>query len=179
LADARQRIGLYIDHYNLQRPHQGIEGLVPADRFFFAAPEVLQTLKERVAANARELAQHGVPKPPFYLTGQVEGQPFSIHRAGDRVVLQRGNQPAEDIDLVAAQPSSEVPTAPAREELPRPTCPDGSPLSLFQHTSRSWAPGTSPIDGLRRPTADSSPPQPPESAADQLEPPPDAAGGAS
>jgi hypothetical protein len=95
------------------------------------------------------------------------------------VVLQRGNQPAEDIDLVAAQPSSEVPTAPAREELPRPTCPDGSPLSLFQHTSRSWAPGTSPIDGLRRPTADSSPPQPPESAADQLEPPPDAAGGAS
>ena len=36
LADARQRIGLYIDYYNLQRPHQGIGGLVPADRFFFA-----------------------------------------------------------------------------------------------------------------------------------------------
>jgi transposase InsO family protein len=37
LADARQRIGLYIDHYNLQRPHQGIDGLVPGDRFFSAA----------------------------------------------------------------------------------------------------------------------------------------------
>jgi transposase InsO family protein len=158
LADARQRIGLYIDYYNLQRPHQGIEGLVPADRFFHAAPEVLQTLKERVAANARELAQHGVPKPPFYLTGQVEGQPFSVHRAGDRVVLQRGSQPAEDIELVPAHPASEVPPAAAREELPRPTCPDGSPLSLWQHTSRTWEPGTSALDGLVPPTASAVPP---------------------
>ena len=31
LADARQRIGLYIDYYNFQRPHQGIEGMVVAD----------------------------------------------------------------------------------------------------------------------------------------------------
>ena len=45
LGDARQRIGLFIDYYNFQRPHQGIDGLVPADRFFGAAPEVLKTLK--------------------------------------------------------------------------------------------------------------------------------------
>jgi transposase InsO family protein len=50
LADARQRIGLYIDYYNLQRAHQGIDGMVPADRFFSAALEVLKTLKEWVAA---------------------------------------------------------------------------------------------------------------------------------
>ena len=60
-----ERIGLFIDYYNLQRPHQGIEGLVPADRFFYAAPEVLKTLKQRVAENARELARQGVPKPPL------------------------------------------------------------------------------------------------------------------
>lgn len=41
--------------YNLQRPHQGIGGLVPADRFFSAAPEVLKTLNERVAAKPLEL----------------------------------------------------------------------------------------------------------------------------
>src|SRR5262249_27349935 len=29
LGDARRRIGLFIDHYNFQRPHQGIGGLVP------------------------------------------------------------------------------------------------------------------------------------------------------
>ena len=32
LGDAQRRIGLFIDHYNFQRPHQGIGGLVPADR---------------------------------------------------------------------------------------------------------------------------------------------------
>ena len=62
LDDARQRIGLFIDYYNFQRPHQGIDGLVPADRFFDAAPEVRKTLKERVAANALELARHGCPR---------------------------------------------------------------------------------------------------------------------
>ena len=30
LGDARQRIGLFIDYYNFQRVHQGIEGLAPA-----------------------------------------------------------------------------------------------------------------------------------------------------
>ncbi len=45
LAEARQRIGLFIDHYNFQRPHQGVDGLVPADRYFGAAPEVLATLR--------------------------------------------------------------------------------------------------------------------------------------
>ena len=87
LGDAQRRIGLFIDHYNFQRPHQGIEGLVPADRFFGAAPEVLRTLQARVAANALELARNGVPKTPFYLTGQVGGQPFSVHAEGERVIL--------------------------------------------------------------------------------------------
>src|SRR5262245_49481956 len=61
LADARSRIGHFIDHYNFQRPHQGIGGCVPADRFFGAAPAVLQALKGRVAANAAQLARQGVP----------------------------------------------------------------------------------------------------------------------
>ncbi len=87
LGDAQRRIGLFIDHYNFQRPHRGIGGLVPADRFFGAAPEVLRTLQARVAANALELARHGVPKEPFYLTGQVGGKPFSLHAEGERVIL--------------------------------------------------------------------------------------------
>src|SRR5271170_3241622 len=78
LEDARRRIGHFIDHYNFQRPHQGIDGLVPADRFFGAAPDVLRTLRERVAANALELARQGAVKPPFYVTGQVAGQAFSV-----------------------------------------------------------------------------------------------------
>jgi transposase InsO family protein len=52
LADAQRRIGHFIDYYNFQRTHQGIEGLVPADRYFGTGSEVLAMLKKRVAANA-------------------------------------------------------------------------------------------------------------------------------
>src|SRR5579884_46976 len=101
LGDAQRRIGLFIDHYNFQRPHQGIGGLVPADRFFGAAPEVLGTLQARVAANALELARSGVPKAPFYLTGQVGGQPFSLHAEGERVILTGAAGARREIDLAA------------------------------------------------------------------------------
>jgi hypothetical protein len=53
--------------------------------FFRAAPEVIKTLQARVASNALELARQGAPKAPFYLTGQVGGQPFS----NGRKVLRR------------------------------------------------------------------------------------------
>ena len=155
LADARQRIGLFIDHYNLQRPHQGIESLVPADRFFQAAPEVLKTLKARVAQNARELAQKGIPKKPFYLTGQVEGQPFSVHREGDRVVLHRAGEEREDIELIAAE--RKPPQVPSSEEaLPTALCPDGSPLSLWQHGAHVPNPGTSALDSFCPPDQEAS-----------------------
>src|SRR5262245_10595771 len=122
LGDAQRRIGLFIDHYNFQRPHRGLDGLIPADRFFGAAPEVLQTLKARVAANALQLARHGVPKAPFYLTGQVGGKPFSIHAEGERVFLTGAASGRREIDLVPpASPSPEPPPVPASSpegELP-------------------------------------------------------------
>jgi transposase InsO family protein len=149
LADARQRIGLYIDHYNLQRPHQGIDGLVPADRFFRAAPEVLKTLKERVAANALELARHGVPKKPFYLTGQLDGKPFSVHREGDRVILHQADQPREEIDLVDPRQVTSKEVNAEVDTLPQALCPDGSPTTLWQvSTSGTPLPGQSPLDVL-------------------------------
>src|SRR5262249_5242416 len=74
LADAGKRVGHYVDHYNFQRPHQGIGGLVPADRYFGAAPEVRRALEARVQGNALELAREGLPRPPFYVAGQVGGR---------------------------------------------------------------------------------------------------------
>jgi transposase InsO family protein len=118
LGEARTRIGLFVDHYNFQRPHQGIDGLTPADRFFGAAEEVKRTLAARVAANALELARQGVPKAPFYLTGQAGGQPFSVHAEGERMILTRGDG-RQEIDLVP--PPS--PAAVAGAVLPTPVCP--------------------------------------------------------
>jgi transposase InsO family protein len=146
LGDAQRRIGLFIDHHNFQRPHQGIDGLVPADRFFGAATEVRQTLQARVAANALELARNGLPKAPFYLTGQVGGQPFSVHAEGERVILTRPEGARQEIDLVP-------PPSAAEPALPTPVCPAGEVTGLGTEAANAAppAPGTSPLDeGLRR-----------------------------
>jgi hypothetical protein len=146
VEDARRRVSLYFDHYNFLRPHQSLGGLCPADHFFGAAPEVLKTLKARVAANALELARHGVPKKPFYLTGQVGGKAFSVHAEGERVVMTRQDGGREEIDLV--KPDEPQPP----ESYPEPvtvcaTCPsEGEPGS-----EQPPAPGVSPLEaGLER-----------------------------
>lgn len=148
LEDARRRIGHFIDHYNFQRPHQGCEGLVPADRFFGAAPDVLRTLKERVAANAVELARQGVPKPPFYVTGQVAGQTFSVHAEGERMILTREGQSRQEVELVgppgAPTPAPEISVT----TMPVPLCIDGSPTGPLSEEGNeaSPEPGVSPLD---------------------------------
>jgi len=140
LGEARQRIALFIDHYNFQRPHQGIEGLAPADRYFGAAPEVKAALQARVAANALELARHGVPKEPFYLTGQVGGRPFSVHAEGERVFLT-GADGRKEVDL--------TPPPGAASTLPEPVCDRHvSSASDDDFGDRPMPPGASPLDGF-------------------------------
>jgi transposase InsO family protein len=39
-VDCEKRLALFVQAYNFQRPHQALDGLVPADRFFAAAPQV-------------------------------------------------------------------------------------------------------------------------------------------
>ena len=145
LADARARIGHFIDYYNFQRPHSGIDGLVPADRFFRASQEVQRTLGQRVAANALELARHGTLKEPFYVTGQVSGQGFSLHSEGERLILQRQGEPRQEIELAAADRSRK----PA-EAMPAPVCPQAI---IASHPNEPAdrpppAPGESPLSGF-------------------------------
>jgi transposase InsO family protein len=164
LGDAQRRIGLFIDHYNFQRPHRGIDGLVPADRFFGAAPDVLRTLKARVAANALALARHGTPKAPFYLTGQVGGKPFSLHAEGERVILTGAEGARKEIDLAppappaptaaAAPEAGSPPTAPRPPALPEPVCPQGVVAGIHPGDVQGPPPpGVAPLDeALRRAT---------------------------
>jgi transposase InsO family protein len=149
LGEAQRRIGLFIDHYNFQRPHQGIDGLVPADRYFGAAPEVLRTLRARVAANALDLARQGVPREPLYLTGQVGGKPVSLHAEGERVILTGPEGTRQEIDLAAGR-TAPSPAEGSSASLPEPLCPAGA-VALGFTEAEERAPGTSPLDeGLRR-----------------------------
>ena len=145
LGDAQTRIGLFMDYYNFQRVHSGIGGLVPADRFFGAAPEVLKTLKARVAANALELARNGTPKKPFYLTGQVGDKAFSVHAEGERVILTRQEGEREEIELNPGEPKPEEETP---EPLPTPVSAQGIVSSDSDQAGNESppAPGTSPLD---------------------------------
>jgi transposase InsO family protein len=143
LGDAQKRIGLFIDHYNFQRTHSGIDGLVPADRYFGAAAEIKQALQARVAANALTLARQGIPKAPLYLTGQVGGQPVSLHAEGERVILTGPSGGRQEVDLAATA---------ARQELPEPVCPSGV-VCGEPEAEQEPAPGISPVDELLPPAA--------------------------
>ena len=140
LEDARRRIGHFIDHYNLQRPHQGIGSVVPADRFFETAPAILRTLKERAAANALELARGGIPKPPLYLVGNVGGKQVSIHGEGERVVFRQDGETRQEVDL----------NPPAAAPIPEPTATESSPPVAEDALGQEppTAPGHSVIDEL-------------------------------
>jgi hypothetical protein len=112
-------------------------------------------LKARVAANALELARHGLPKTPFYLTGQVGGKPFSIHAEGERVYLTGAAGARQEIDL--GPPAPTAPEAPAvaaaavDDDLPLPLCPMGAVATDAGTSGGPPAPGTSPLDaGLQR-----------------------------
>jgi transposase InsO family protein len=149
LGDARTRIGHFIDYYNFQRPHMGLKGLVPADRYFKAAQEVLKTLKERVSANALQIARDGVSKQPFYITGHVDGKAFSVHSEGERMILTPEGGERREIDLIKPDVKAQVASEPA---LPAPVCPQGIvPPNGAEMGSEEPAPvGTSPLDGMMR-----------------------------
>jgi transposase InsO family protein len=101
LEDARRRVGLFIDYYNFQRTHQGLEGLVPADRYFQAAPQVLETMRQRVEANALDVARHGAPRQSVYLTGRVGDAGITLHGEGGKVILQTTEGGRQEVDLTA------------------------------------------------------------------------------
>jgi transposase InsO family protein len=72
--EARERIRHWVQYYNHKRPHQGIEGLCPADRFFEIQAELKKTMERGIADNVLEMALRGNPKEPFYMVGRMEGQ---------------------------------------------------------------------------------------------------------
>jgi transposase InsO family protein len=72
--EARERIRNWLQYYNHKRPHQGIGGLCPADRYFEIQAELRKTMEQGIAENVLEMALRGKPREPFYMVGRMEGQ---------------------------------------------------------------------------------------------------------
>jgi len=78
LSEVRVRFAHFVAHYNHFRPHQGIENLVPADRFYGAVPAVREALEKALSANELRMAVDEAPRQPFYLTGQIGETPVAL-----------------------------------------------------------------------------------------------------
>lgn len=76
--NARERLALWVRYYNCKRPHQGVGGLCPADRYFEVQNELKSTLQKGIEENVLELALRGKPQRPFYMVGRLGGQNVAI-----------------------------------------------------------------------------------------------------
>jgi hypothetical protein len=106
-ADCARRLGLFIDGYNFQRPHQGIEGMVPADRYFRAATHVRAAIEKNVQDNALRLSLEQKARKPFYLVGRLGDRDLTIAAQGSGLRVQLGDAAPETIELPRSEQSKE------------------------------------------------------------------------
>lgn len=85
---ARERIRLWVQHYNHKRPHQGIGGMCPADRFFEIQHELRKTIEDGIRENTLEMALRGRPKAPFYMVGRMHGQSVVLQAEKGKLKLR-------------------------------------------------------------------------------------------
>ena len=85
---ARERIRTWIKYYNHKRPHQGIGGLCPADRFFEIQTQLRQTIEAGIQENLLEMALRGQPRAPFYMVGRMEGQSVVLRAEKGKLKLE-------------------------------------------------------------------------------------------
>lgn len=72
--EARDRVKYWVQYFNHKRPHQGLDGLCPADRFFEIQQELRKVIEKGIKENAQALALNRAPKEPFYMVGRMGGQ---------------------------------------------------------------------------------------------------------
>jgi len=105
--EAQERIRQWVQYYNHKRPHQGIGGLCPADRYFEIAAELRKTMERGIAENVLEMALRGKPREPFYMVGRMEGQSVVLRAEKGKLRLmvddEEGGGKQEMIYDVSAQ----------------------------------------------------------------------------
>ena len=99
--DAQQRLALWVKYYNYKRPHQGIGGLCPADRFFEIQTELRQVLEKGIESNVLESALRGMPQKPFYMVGRMGEQSVVIRAEKGKVkMLLDGEEAGKEKELI-------------------------------------------------------------------------------
>ena len=89
---AQERIALWVRHYNHRRPHQGIGGMCPADRFFEVRNDLRKVIERGIEDNLLEIALRGRPQRPFYMVGRVDGQSVVMQASKGKLVMTVGDK---------------------------------------------------------------------------------------
>ena len=125
--NARERIKTWVKYYNHKRPHQGIGGLCPADRFFEIQTELRQTLEAGIKDNLLEMALRGEPRAPFYMVGRMEGQSVVLRAEKGKLKLELSNeQSTQELTYDLHQSSSQTQTSPHSIALGAGQSPGGA-----------------------------------------------------
>lgn len=95
---ARERIGWWVRYYNQQRPHQGLGGLCPADRFFAIQKELGAVMRKGLEENLQELALRGKPKAPFYMVGRMGDQSVVIREEQGKVRMTVDESEGKEVE---------------------------------------------------------------------------------
>jgi transposase InsO family protein len=88
---AQERIALWVKYYNHKRPHQGIGGMCPADRFFEVRSDLRKVIERGIEDNLVELALRGKPQKPFYMVGRVDGQSVVMQSSKGKLLMTVGD----------------------------------------------------------------------------------------
>lgn len=127
LEDARRRLALWIRHYNFFRPHQGIDGLVPADRFFDAESTLRSALERELSGNELRLAIDEAPRQPVYLVGQIGAERIALHGERGRLVIDTPDGGRRELGMDSLGIDRETKNAKEASDGERREDPEGEP----------------------------------------------------
>lgn len=133
---AKEKIGEYVEYYNFKRPHQGIDNLMPSDRFYRVDGQVKQIIEANTAKVEEERPPLAEYRPPTYIVGNIGGREL-------RVVAKEA-----EVSLTDEQPNKNQVAEPAREVGSNP---NGAGQAAIDQAALSASGGIAgvilPVDG--------------------------------
>lgn len=115
--DMQEKVKHWIDQYNFKRPHQGIGGLVPADRFFGIDKQVKEAMLEGAG-----MVKDALVVDPYRLSRPM----YLIGRIGDkeiRVMAKDGSVIVQGVDSIEKRTEPESIPLANKEPEPGPVKP--------------------------------------------------------
>jgi transposase InsO family protein/transposase-like protein len=102
LEDMRERMDHWVKYYNFQRPHEGIDNLTPAERYFRFSRIARLEIEKRIRRNEKDLAIGELPPKQIQPVAQLAlgDKTLEMKKVGDEfiVILDGQEMSSKDLD---------------------------------------------------------------------------------